>query len=76
MSVSESVSRGDRRGALQEMAAVLAGALESAGDPRELEGLSRELRLVLKELEGLPEGEVLSLNDALSRRRSQKAANR
>lgn len=74
MSVLEAVASGSRRGVLEAQLEVLARGLDEA--PAEVKaGLSRELRLVLKEIEGIPKGaDAPNLEDALAARRKAKQA--
>lgn len=75
MSVLESVRLGDRRAALEAVAVVLAAALDEGGEELRVEALSRELRIVLKELEGLGSvGVSVGLEDALAARRKAREA--
>lgn len=75
MSVREAVEAGDRRVVLETLVESVASALDAA-EPGELPALSRELRLLLKELAARPRSERLmdSMEDALAARRAAKQA--
>lgn len=74
MSIVDAVRAGDRRLALEGVALELALAIQSVSEDVRLEALSRELRLVLKELAELPPAGGGSLDDALAARRKAKQA--
>ena len=56
------------------VARVLAAAIDAEVDEGRLDALSRELRIVLRELEGLVDGGSNSRGDALAARRKAKEA--
>ena len=73
-SLSEAAASGDRRRGLQALRGRLVAALEEC-EPREVAALSRQLALVLKELDELPAAKgASSFDDLASRRAARKSA--
>lgn len=71
--LSSAVGTGDRRRALRALRDVLARTIEDA-EPREVAALSRQLALVLKELDELPAAKgASSFDDLASRRAARKS---